>query len=84
MKSLILCVPMIVRYMGSSRTCRVKEGGFVYVGILTHHRVVMHVRANPSEVFVSYSFERRGMSCERSDGFCTPREYGIGIFEGGG
>ena len=44
----------------------------------------MHVRANPSEVFVSYSFERRGMSCERSDGFVTPREYGIGIFEGGG
>ena len=38
----------------------------------------MYVRANQSEVFVSYSFERRGMSCERSDGSVLLVSTGLG------
>ena len=46
----------------------------------THHRVVMHVRANLSEVFASYSFECRSMSLGRCCGFVPPREYVVEAF----
>ena len=48
------------------------------------HRFVMHVRANHSEVFASYTLERWDMFLLALLWFVPPREYEIVIFGFGG
>lgn len=45
--------------LGVSYLCRrFHQAGVLYVGVLTHHRVVMHILAYHFEVFGSYTLER--------------------------